>query len=272
MLQKQEAEGKNAVLVQMRHIYKTFNKGSVNESVLFTDFNLDVREGRFVAVVGSNGSGKTTMLNVLCGTTPVDSGEVFVGGSEIGNLPEYKRSKFIGRVFQNPAMGTCPKLTVLENMSLADNKGKAFGLGMGVNRRRVDYYRSQLELLKMGLEDRLMVPVASLSGGQRQALAMLICAMSPIKLLILDEHTAALDPKSSETVMELTQRFVEEKHITTIMVTHNLRFAVDFGDRLIMMHKGKAVLDVADGEKEKLGIKDLTAKFDDISIEVGNAI
>ena len=272
MQQKQELETNVATLVEMRHIYKTFNKGSVNESVLFTDFNLSVRDGRFVAVVGSNGSGKTTMLNVLCGSTPADSGEVYISGKKISSLPEYKRSKFIGRVFQNPAMGTCPKLTVLENMSLADNKGGVFGLNMGVNHRRVDYYRSQLEMLKMGLEDKLMLPVASLSGGQRQALALLICAMSPIKLLILDEHTAALDPKSSETVMELTQRFVKEKHITTIMVTHNLRFAVDYGDRLIMMHKGKAVIDVADGEKEKLSIKDLTAKFDEISIEVGNAI
>lgn len=272
MRQNQGTETQDKMIVEMRHIYKTFNKGSVNESVLFTDFSFSVREGRFVVVVGSNGSGKTTMLNILCGGIPADSGEVYIDGNEITSLPEYKRSQFIGRVFQNPAVGTCPKLTVLENMSLADNKGGKFGLGMGVNRRRMDYYRSQLELLKMGLEDRLTVPVASLSGGQRQALALLICSMSPIKLLILDEHTAALDPKSSGTVMELTQRFVKEKHITTIMVTHNLRFAVDFGDRLIMMHKGKAVLDVSDGEKEKIGIKDLTAKFDEISIEVGNAI
>ncbi len=272
MPQKTESEKSESSFVEMRHIYKTFNKGSVNESVLFTDFSLSVRKGSFVAVVGSNGSGKTTMLNLLCGSIPVDGGAVFIDGSDITALPEYRRSAFIGRVFQDPAAGTCPKLTVLENMSLADNKGGKFGLGRGVNRRRTDYYRTQLEMLKMGLEDRLTVPVASLSGGQRQALALLICAMSPIKLLILDEHTAALDPKSSETVMELTRRFVEEKRVTTVMVTHNLRFAVGFGDRLIMMHKGAAVLDVCGEQKAKLGVKDLTAKFDEISIEVGNSI
>lgn len=271
-MQTRQNDDSGGMLVEMRHIYKTFNKGSVNESVLFSDFNLSIQKGRFVSVVGSNGSGKTTLLNILCGSTPIDGGEVYVRGKEISRLPEYERSKFIGRVFQNPAAGTCPKLTILENLSLADNKGGNFGLNMGVNRKRTDYYRSQLELLKLGLEDKLELPVASLSGGKRQALALLICTMTPIDLLILDEHTAALDPKSSENVMALTEHFVKEKHITTLMVTHNLRFAVDYGDRLIMMHRGKTVIDVADSGKDAIGIKDLTNKFDEISIEDGNSL
>lgn len=257
-------------LVSMRHIYKTFNAGSVNEVVLFTDFSLEIAKDQFVAVVGSNGSGKTTILNLLCGSLPIDSGEILVGGRNIGRLKEHERSKFIGRVFQDPSKGTCPELTILENMALADNKGASFGLARGVNRRRVDYYRSQLELLKLGLEDKLNLQVASLSGGQRQALALLICTMTPLDLLILDEHTAALDPRSSETVMELTERIVREKKLTTLMVTHNLKYAVGYGDRLIMMHRGSVVLDAAGETKAALQIKDLTEKFNEISIEDGN--
>lgn len=260
------------ILVDMRHIDKTFNRGTVSEVTLFQDFNLSIKKGRFVSVVGSNGSGKTTILNILCGNIQPDAGEVLVGGKEIGRLTEHQHSKFIGRVFQNPAAGTCPQLTILENMSLADNKGKPFGLSGGVNKKRIDYYRSQLELLKLGLEDKLGIPVASLSGGQRQALAMLICTMSPIDLLILDEHTAALDPKSSENVMELTEHFVREKKITTLMVTHNLKYAVHYGDRLIMMHRGNIVYDVSDEDKKTMQIRDLTNKFDEISIEDGNSI
>lgn len=167
-------------------------------------------------------------------------------------------------------MGTCPELTILENLSLADNKGHRFGLTSGVNKKRVDYYRSQLELLKLGLEDKLDLPVANLSGGQRQALALLICTMTPIDLLILDEHTAALDPTSSKTVMELTERVIREKKLTALMVTHNLRFAVNYGGRLLMMHRGRIVLDAAGEKKKALELHDLTEKFDEISIEDGN--
>ncbi|MBE6721778.1 ABC transporter ATP-binding protein [Caproicibacterium amylolyticum] len=257
-------------LVRIEHIYKTFNAGSVNEVVLFQDYNLQIREGSFTAVVGSNGSGKTTILNLLCGSLPVDSGHIFVKGKEITKLKEHERSRFIGRVFQNPAAGTCPSLTILENMALADNKGGSFLLQRGVNRKRADSYKEQLSLLHMGLEDKLGIQVGSLSGGQRQALALLIAAMTPLDLLILDEHTAALDPRSSETVMELTRRVVEEKHVTTLMVTHNLKFAINYGDRLIMMHRGKIVLDAADDEKAKLGTHDLTEKFAEIGLEDGN--
>ncbi|HHV50562.1 MAG TPA: ATP-binding cassette domain-containing protein [Clostridiales bacterium] len=257
-------------MARMEHIYKTFNKGTVNEVVLFSDFNLSIAKGDFVSVVGSNGSGKTTMLNILCGFTEVDSGKVYLNGRDITGLKEYKRAKFIGRVFQDPAKGTCPSLTILENMALADNKNKSFNLSPGINKKRVDYYRSQLELLKLGLEDKINLQVGSLSGGQRQALALLISTMTPIELLILDEHTAALDPRSSETVMELTQRVVSEKKITTLMVTHNLRYAVEYGNRLLMMHNGGCVIDKAGEEKQNVKVSDLLSVFNEISIECGN--
>jgi putative ABC transport system ATP-binding protein len=263
-------EHSNNSIVEMQHIYKTFNKGSVNEVVLFTDFNLNITQGEFVSVVGSNGSGKTTMLNILCGTTEIDSGKIFLKGQDIGKMKEYQRAASIGRVFQNPATGTCPSLTILENMSLADNKGSTYGLTPGINKRRIDFYRSQLELLKLGLEDKIDLLVGSLSGGQRQALALLISTMTPIELLILDEHTAALDPRSSETVMELTERIVREKRLTTLMVTHNLRYAVQYGDRLIMMHKGDSVIDVAGEDKNNYAVSDLLKIFNEISVECGN--
>jgi len=254
----------------MEHIYKTFNRGSVNEVVLFTDFNLSINKGEFVSVVGSNGSGKTTLLNILCGTTAIDSGRIFLKNQDIGKMKEFQRAAFIGRVFQNTATGTCSSLTILENMSHTDNKGRIYGLTSGINKRRVDFYRSQLELLKLGLEDKINLTVGSLSGGQRQALALLISTMTPIDLLILDEHTAALDPRSSETVMELTEEIVNEKKITTLMVTHNLRYAVNYGDRLIMMHKGEAVIDVAGEDKYNYAVSDLLKVFNEISVECGN--
>ncbi|XOQ48652.1 MAG: L-cystine import ATP-binding protein TcyN [Eubacteriales bacterium] len=256
--------------VAMRQICKTFNRDSLNEIRLFQNFNLEIPKGQFVAVIGSNGSGKTTILNILCGSVPIDSGSVSVNGKEISRLPEHQHSAFIGRVFQDPSKGTCPQLTILENMALADNKGARFGLHFGINRKRIPYYRSQLELLKLGLEDKLNLPVSSLSGGQRQALALLISTMTPIDLLILDEHTAALDPRSSENVMELTQRIVSEKKLTVLMVTHNLKYAIRYGDRLIMMHRGGIVLDAAGEEKAALQTKDLTEKFNEISLEDGN--
>lgn len=259
-----------APLVELRGICKTFNPGSVNENILFQGLNLSIRRDEFVSVVGSNGSGKTTILNILCGSIPADGGKVLVRGREIGKLKEYEHSRFIGRVFQDPSKGTCPELTILENLSLADGKGRRFGLTRGVSRKRTDYYCSQLELLKLGLEDKLDLPVASLSGGQRQALALLICTMTPIDLLILDEHTAALDPRSSQNVMELTERFIREKHLTALMVTHNLKYAVGFGNRLLMMHRGAVVLDASGPEKEALAVSDLTARFNEISIEDGN--
>lgn len=257
-------------LVKLEHIDKAFNRGSVNEKVLFSDFNLNIRRHDFVSVVGSNGSGKTTLLNLICGSLPCDGGAIRVGGQDILRLPEYRRARTIGRVFQDPARGTCPDLTLLENMSLADNKGKRFNLSRGVSKKRIDYYRSLLETLGIGLENQINLPVGALSGGQRQALALLTATMTPIDLLILDEHTAALDPKSSERVMELTQRVVSEKRLTTLMVTHNLKFAVQYGNRLLMMHQGRSVIDIQDQEKAACTVDDLLSTFNAISIECGN--
>ncbi len=257
-------------MLKLNHINKYYNAGTVNEMCLFRDFNLSIEDGQFVSVVGSNGSGKTSMLNIICGSIPVDQGTIEIGGVDITNMPEYKRQRRIGRVYQDPARGTCPHMTILENMSLADNKGKPFNLLPGTNRQRVDDYRESLKSLGLGLEDKMNVKVGVLSGGQRQAMALLMSTMTPIEFLILDEHTAALDPKTAEVIMELTDKVVKEKKLTTIMVTHNLRYAVEYGDRLLMMHQGQAIMDKAGKEKKEIKIDDILEKFNAISIECGN--
>lgn len=257
-------------MIELKNITKKFLIGTPDEATVFDDFNFSVKKGEFVSVVGSNGSGKTTMLNLICGTYAPDAGQILFEGRDITKLPEYKRAKTIGRVFQDPKAGTCSNLTILENMALADNKNKPFGLGRAVNKKRIDYYKSMIEQCNMGLENRLNTKVGSLSGGQRQALALVIANMTELKLLILDEHTAALDPKSSERIMELTDMFVKKSGITALMVTHNLRFAVDYGTRLVMLHQGKAVLDMAGEEKKNASIDDLLGVFSSISIELGN--
>ncbi|MCC8160291.1 MAG: ATP-binding cassette domain-containing protein [Oscillospiraceae bacterium] len=257
-------------MLKLSNIYKTFNQGTIDEKVLFSDFNLTIEDGEFVGVIGSNGSGKTTMLNIISGDMPVDSGSVMLGNEELNHVKNYKRSRKIGRVFQDPSMGTCPSMTIWENMSIADNKGRTYGLSFGLNRQRKDFYCSQLELLGMGLENRLNTPASSLSGGQRQALALIMATMIRPELLLLDEHTAALDPKSSDTVMMLTERIIREKNITTLMVTHNLRHAVEHGTRTIMMHEGSAIMDVSGKEKENMTINDYLKVFNEISIECGN--
>lgn len=257
-------------MLELKHINKYYNAGTVNEMCLFEDFTLTVRDHQFVSVVGSNGSGKTTMLNIICGSIPLDSGSITVSGQDITKMPEYRRQRRIGRVYQNPAMGTCPSMTILENMSLADNKGKAFNLRLGTNRQRLDAYRESLRSLGLGLEDKMDVKVGVLSGGQRQAIALLMSTMTPIEFLILDEHTAALDPKTAETIMNLTDQIVKEKQLTTIMVTHNLRYAVEYGDRLLMMHQGRAIIDKEGKEKQSMCIEDILEQFNEISIECGN--
>lgn len=260
----------NTPLVQMQHIYKMFNFSTINETSVFEDFNFEIYKNQFISIVGSNGSGKTTLLNLICGSLPIDKGNILLSGHDITKLSEYKRAAKIGRVFQDPSKGTCPSLSILENMSLADNKGKSYNLSYGVNKKRTDYYKSQLELLHLGLEDKINLQVGSLSGGQRQALALLIATLTPIDLLVLDEHTAALDPKSSENVMELTDKVVKSKNLTAIMVTHNLRFATNYGNRLVMMHQGKCVIDQSGEQKQQLQINDLLKIFNEISIECGN--
>ena len=257
-------------MLELREIHKYYNPGTVNEMCLFRDFNLKIEQGEFVSVVGSNGSGKTSMLNIICGSIPVDSGSILINGVDITKEKEYKRNRRIGRVYQNPAMGTCPSMTILENMSLADNKGKVYGFGRGTNKARISYYKELLSQLNLGLEDKLEIKVGSLSGGQRQAMALLMSTMTPIEFMILDEHTAALDPKTAELIMELTDRIVKEKKLTTIMVTHNLRYAVEYGNRLIMMHQGEAIIDKAGDKKAELSIDDILSRFNEISIECGN--
>lgn len=257
-------------MLELRNITKRFNPGTVDETTVFDGFDFKVEDGDFVSVIGSNGSGKTTLLNLICGSLHPDEGKIIFNDRDITNVSEYKRAKIIGRVFQDPKTGTCPDLTILENMALADNKNKPFGLGRCVNKKRIEYYRSLLEQCDMGLENRLGVQVGTLSGGQRQALALVIANMTDLDMLILDEHIAALDPKSSERVMELTDRLVKKHKITTLMVTHNLRFAVEYGNRLVMMHEGNTVVDICGAEKEKAQVEDLLAVFDRISIEKGN--
>lgn len=260
------------MMLELQNIHKVFNEGTVDEAVLFRDFNFAVQEGEFVSVIGSNGSGKTTMLNLICGADRAEEGRILFRGKDITGLSEYKRARFIGRVFQDPKVGTCAGLTVLENMALAENKGKPFGLGFAINKKRIDAYRSLLEECEMGLENRMQVKVGSLSGGQRQALALVIANMSRIELLILDEHTAALDPKSSERMMYLTQKLVERRGITTIMVTHNLRYAVKYGDRLVMMHEGQVIRDLRGEAKKRTQVQDLLDTFYEISVESGNGV
>lgn len=257
-------------MLRLNDVTTVFNKGTVDETTLFDKFNLRVDKGEFVSVIGSNGSGKTTMLNLICGSLFPDSGNVEFEGKDITKLPEFRRAKFLGRVFQDPKFGTCDGLTILENMSLADNKNKVYSLLPALNKRRYDYYRTLLEECELGLENRMNIPVGNLSGGQRQALALVIANITKIDMLILDEHTAALDPKSSEIIMKLTDKFVRKSGITTMMVTHNLRFAIEYGSRLIMMHEGNCVLDIKGEEKQKACVDDILKLFNEISIESGN--
>ena len=242
-------------MLELRNIEKYYNPGTINEMCLFDKFNLTVDKGEFVSVVGSNGSGKTSMLNILCGSIPVDGGQILMNGEDITTKKEFKRNQKIGRVYQNPAMGTCPTMTILENMSLADNKGKFFGLSSGINKGRKEYYREILSQLGLGLENKMDVKVGSLSGGQRQAIALLMSTMTPIDFLILDEHTAALDPKTAELIMKLTGKIVSD---------------VAAGNRLLMMHQGGVVMDLKGKEKEELQVEDILSKFNEISIECGN--
>ena len=257
-------------MLELRDITKIYNPGTVTEQTLFDRFSLTVEDGQFVSIVGSNGSGKTSLLNIICGSIGIEGGDVLMDGKSISKLKDYQRYASMGRVYQDPSAGTCPNLTVLENLSLADNKGKPFGLGRGINRRRVADYREQLSSLGLGLEDKLDVRMGALSGGQRQAVALLMATMTPLRFLILDEHTAALDPKTAEVIMVLTDKVVREKGLTAMMVTHNLRYAAEYGDRILMMRQGQVVLDRAGAEKAATSMDDLLNLFNKISLETGN--
>ena len=210
------------------------------------------------------------MLNIICGSIDIDHGNIMLDGRDISKEPEYRRMYRIGRVYQNPAMGTCPSMNIIENMALAENKNKRFGLAKLIDKKKIDFYREELKKLGLGLEDKIYVPVGSLSGGQRQAISLLMTTMSEIDFLILDEHTAALDPKTADIIMELTDKLVKEKNLTSIMVTHNLRYAVEYGSRLIMMHQGEAIIDKKGEDKKNMNVQDILQKFTEISIELGN--
>ncbi len=257
-------------MLELVGITKKYNPGYVNELCLFEKFSFSVNEGEFVSVVGSNGSGKTSMLNIVCGSIDIDKGAILVNGNDITAQKDFVRQRNIGRVYQDPSKGTCPSMTILENMSLADNKGKKYSLRSGINKARIEEYKEMLRPLNLGLEEKLYTQVGSLSGGQRQALALLMATMTPIDFLILDEHTAALDPRTAEIIMQLTDQVVKEKKVTTIMVTHNLRYAVEYGNRLIMMHEGNIILDKSGEEKSLMKTEEIMGIFNNISVECGN--
>lgn len=253
-------------MLKIQALHKVFNENTINENTVFSDFSLEVEEGEFVTIIGSNGAGKSTLLNIISGNIECDEGSIELNSKEVSNIDEYKRSKIIGRVFQNPSLGVAPNMTILENLSLADNKGKRFGLTFGINKKRIPYYENLLKELDLGLEDKLYNKVNLLSGGQRQALTMLMAVMSKPKLLLLDEHTAALDPKTSLKIMEITQKILKETNITTLMVTHNLKQAIKTGNRLIMMHRGEILIDVKGKEKSELTTEKLMNLFKDANI------
>lgn len=258
-------------MLSIQGINKKFNLKTESETTLYQNLSLDVKEGEFVTIIGSNGSGKSTLLNLICGQVAPDKGSIEFLGRDLLKVKNYKRFEKISRVYQDPVAGTSPSLTVLENLSLALDKGKLFNLNKAVRSDMKSYFVEQLRSLDLGLEEKLDVRVGQLSGGQRQALSLLMSLMNEPEMLLLDEHTAALDPKSSETIMELTQEMVSKRSMTTIMVTHNLQHALDYGSRLLMFHQGRIIADISGDEKESLVREDLIKLFlenDELFVEV----
>ena len=252
-------------MLEIKEIWKTFNAGTVNEKQALRGVSLTLNDGDFCTVIGGNGAGKSTMLNAVAGTFPVDAGTISIGGIDVTHLPEFKRAKFIGRVFQDPMMGTAPTMQIDENLALAARRGQSRGLKWGITKAEKEQYQEMLRKLDLGLEDRLTSKVGLLSGGQRQALTLLMASLQKPKLLLLDEHTAALDPKTAAKVLELSDRIVEENHLTTMMVTHNMKDAIAHGNRLIMMYDGRIVIDVSGEEKKKLTVPQLLELFSKVS-------
>jgi len=245
----------------IENVRKVFNEGTVNEKVALNGLNLHLKPGDFVTVIGGNGAGKSTMLNSVAGVYGVDAGRILIDGVDVTHLPEYKRAKFIGRVFQDPMMGTAATMQIEENMALAARRGKPRTLRSGITAKEREEYKEKLKILDLGLEERLTAKVGLLSGGQRQALTLLMATMQEPKLLLLDEHTAALDPKTAAKVLEATQKIVERSNLTTLMITHNMRDAIQYGNRLIMMYDGRIVVDVSGEEKKNLTVEQLLALF-----------
>ena len=252
-------------MLEIKEIWKTFNAGTVNEKQALRGVSLTLNDGDVCTVIGGNGAGKSTMLNAVAGTWTVDSGTISIGGTDVTRLPEYKRAKFIGRVFQDPMLGTAPTMQIIENLALAARRGQSRGLKWGITKAEKEQYQEMLHGLDLGLEDRLTSKVGLLSGGQRQALTLLMASLQKPKLLLLDEHTAALDPKTAAKVLELSDRIVEENHLTTMMVTHNMKDAIAHGNRLIMMYDGRIVIDVSGDEKKKLTVPQLLELFSKVS-------
>ena len=248
-------------MLDVQAIYKTFNAGTVNEKTALNGVSLHLNEGDFVTVIGGNGAGKSTLLNAVAGVWPVDAGTITIDGVDITHLAEHKRAKYIGRVFQDPMMGTAATMQIEENLALAKRRGKRRTLRPGITKAERDEYRDLLRLLDLGLEDRLTSKVGLLSGGQRQALTLLMASLVKPKLLLLDEHTAALDPKTAAKVLDATEKIVQRDHLTTLMITHNMRDAIAHGNRLIMMYEGNIALDISGEDKKKLTVEDLLAKF-----------
>ena len=248
-------------MLEMQHVTKVFNCGSVDEKVALNDLSLTLRDGDFVTVIGGNGAGKSTMQNAICGTWLPDSGHILLDGVDVTSLPEHKRAKYLGRVYKDPMMGTAARLQIEENLALAARRGKRRTLRPGIVRSERENYRKLLETLGLGLETRLSAKVGTLSGGQRQALTLLMATLQKPQLLLLDEHTAALDPRTAAKVMELTERIVKENHLTTLMITHNMRDAIQYGNRLVMLHEGRVILDIVGEEKKRLTVPDLLEMF-----------
>ena len=252
-------------MLELKNIYKTFNPGTINEKVALNGLNLTLNEGDFVTVIGGNGAGKSTMLNAVAGTWQVDEGQIIIDGIDVTKLSEHKRAAYLGRVFQDPMTGTAATMGIEENLALAKRRGKTRLLKPGITKKEREEYKELLKVLGLGLEDRLTSKVGLLSGGQRQALTLLMASLQKPQLLLLDEHTAALDPKTAAKVLALTEKIIAEHHLTAMMVTHNMKDAIRLGNRLIMMHEGRIIYDVAGEEKKNLQVSDLLAKFEQAS-------
>ncbi len=248
-------------MVRLENITKIFSKGTIDEKVAIDGITLHIRKGDFITIIGSNGAGKTTVLNLTAGTFAPDEGDIFIDDSRVTRLPEHRRAKYLGRIFQDPLMGTAATMTIEENLAMADLRGQIRGLRWGIKNARRDHYQEILKMLDLGLETRLKDTVSLLSGGQRQSLTLLMVTLSLPKLLLLDEHTAALDPKTAQRVIELTQKIIEENNLTTVMVTHNMQQAIKYGNRMIMLHEGKVQFDIEGKEKSALTVEEVVKRF-----------
>ena len=252
-------------MLEIKNVYKTFNAGTVNEKVALKGLDLTLEDGDFVTVIGGNGAGKSTMLNAVAGVWPIDMGKILIDGQDVTRLSEHQRAKYIGRVFQDPMMGTAATMGIEENLALAARRGVARSLRAGITKKEREEYHELLKTLDVGLEDRMTSKVGLLSGGQRQAVTLLMATLKKPKLLLLDEHTAALDPKTAAKVLALSEKIVQENHLTTLMITHNMKDAIKYGNRLIMMYEGRVIYDVRGEEKANLQVSDLLQRFEQVS-------